>query len=143
MKSTRTIISNALILTLILAGSMVFAQNPPEIERALQVQGARVTLPVSAAITKDVFTPEFIRGARENFNNFHFQMGGDHALYYAMHLEEFMPSTESAPNINYKPLERDLRPELRYVTQTTSQGDLSLEEYMNHPVLEDIILSKP
>ena len=44
MKSTRTIISNALILTLILAGSMVFAQNPPEIERALQVQGARLQL---------------------------------------------------------------------------------------------------
>jgi hypothetical protein len=44
MKSTRTIISNALILTLILAGSMVFAQNPPEIERALQMQGARLQL---------------------------------------------------------------------------------------------------
>ncbi len=41
-------------------------QNPPAIEEALKVPGARVTLPVSVAITKDVFTPEFIRGARAN-----------------------------------------------------------------------------
>ena len=104
------------------------------IDAALKVEGARVTLPVSAAITKDAFTPEFIRTARDNFNNFHFQMGGDHALYYAMHIAEFMPSTEAAPNAIYKPLDRNIKPEIRYVKQATSQGDLTLEEYMNHPL---------
>ena len=108
--------------------------NPPEIEEALAVEGARVTLPVSAAITKDVFTPEWVRTARANWNNFHFQMGGDHALYYAMHLEEFIPSSEASPNIAYKPLQREILPELRYIVQPTAQGDLTLEEYMNHPI---------
>jgi hypothetical protein len=41
---------------------------------------------VSVAITKDVFTPDYIRSVLKNLGNFHFQMGGDHALYYAMHL---------------------------------------------------------
>ena len=104
------------------------------IEDALKVEGARVSLPVSAAITKAAFTPEFIRSARENFSNFHFQMGGDHALYYAMHLEKFMPSAESAPNEEYKPLERNIKPEIRYIKQETSKGDLTLEEYMNDPL---------
>jgi CubicO group peptidase (beta-lactamase class C family) len=108
-------------------------QNPPAIEEALKVPGARVTLPVSVAITKDLFTPEFIRGARANFGNFHFQMGGDHALYYAMHLQEFMPATESAPSMEYRPLERNLKPEIRNIKQKTSKGDLTLEEYMTDP----------
>ncbi|MDA2950771.1 MAG: serine hydrolase [Actinomycetota bacterium] len=108
--------------------------DPPEVEEALKVEGARVTLPVSAAITKDVFTPKFIRVARKNWSNFHFQMAGDHALYYALHLAEFMPSTEASPNINYQALKRDLRPELLYLTQSTSGGGLTLQEYMINPL---------
>ena len=118
----------------VLAVSAWAEENPSEIEEALKVEGARVTLPVSAAITKNVFTPEFIRSARKNWSNFHFQMAGDHALYYAMHLEEFMPSAEASPNINYKPLERDLRPELRHLTTTTSKGEMALQDYMTDPL---------
>ena len=110
-----------------------YAEMEMAIQDALTVEGATVTLPVSAAITKDAFTPGFIRSARDNFNNFHFQMGGDHALYYALHLQEFMPAAESAPNVEYRPLQRDIRPEIRNVSQTTSNGALTLEEYMNHP----------
>ncbi len=88
--------SSAVIATILtLSGTAALAQDPPEVVEALKVEGARVTLPVSVAITKDVFTPEFIRNARKNWGNFHFQMGGDHALYYAMHLGEFMPSGRS------------------------------------------------
>lgn len=104
------------------------------IEDALKVDGARVTLPVSAAITKDVFTPEYVSNARKSWNNFHFQMGGDHALYYAMHLQEFMYAAESAPSMEYKPLERNIKPEIRNVRQQTSKGDITLEEYMNDPL---------
>lgn len=109
-------------------------QNTPEIEQALSVEGARVTLPVREAITKDVFTPEYISSARKHWNNFHFQMGGDHALYYAMHLGEFMPSAEATPNIDYKPLERAIRPELELLTTKTSKGDMALKNYMTDPL---------
>ncbi|GAL27815.1 hypothetical protein JCM19239_4780 [Vibrio variabilis] len=37
-------------------------------------------MPVEAA--KGTFSPEFVDAARAKFNNFHWQMGGDHALYY-------------------------------------------------------------
>jgi CubicO group peptidase (beta-lactamase class C family) len=127
--------SVAVIATILtLSGTAALAQDPPQVVEALKVEGARVTLPVSVAITKDVFTPEFIRSARENWGNFHFQMGGDHALYYAMHLGEFMPSAEASPNVNYKVLERDLRPELLHLKQSTSKGDLTLQEYMVDPL---------
>lgn len=107
---------------------------PPEVVEALKVEGARVTLPVRAAITKDVFTPQFIRSARKHWNSFHFQMAGDHALYYAMHLEEFMPSAEAAPSVTYRPLERDLRPELQFLTMQTSKGEMTLSHYMTDPL---------
>jgi CubicO group peptidase (beta-lactamase class C family) len=109
-------------------------KNPKVIEDALKVDGARVTLPVGEAITKTVFTPEYVAKARKSWNNFHFQMGGDHALYYSMHLQEFMYSSESAPSMEYRPLERNIRPEIRNVRQQTSKGDITLEEYMNDPL---------
>ena len=129
-----------LIIHLLFFCSLSMAQKLSEtemtaaIDDALKVEGARVTLPVSAAINKEVFTPEFVRGARDKFNNFHFQMGGDHALYYSMHLEEFMPSAFAAPNRVYKPLERNINPQVADLKQSTSRGDLTLNEYMNHPM---------
>lgn len=131
-KFFRSMAATATILTL--CGAPALAQAPPEVVQALKVEGARVTLPVSVAASKEAFTPEFIRTARANWGNFHFQMGGDHALYYAMHLDEFMPSAEASPNIEYKTLERNLRPELLNLKQSTSQGDLSLEDYMVDPL---------
>ena len=101
-------------------------KNPKVIEDALKVDGARVTLPVGEAITKTVFTPEYVDKARKSWNNFHFQMGGDHALYYAMHLQEFMYSAESAPSMEYRPLERNIRPEIRNVRQQTSKGNITI-----------------
>lgn len=122
---------SAFLCLAVFALPAVAQQASTQIEKALKVEGARVTLPVSEAITKDVFTPEWVDKARESWDNFHFQMGGDHALYYAMHLQEFMYSSESAPSMEYRPLERNIRPEIRNVRQQTSKGNITLEEYMN------------
>jgi CubicO group peptidase (beta-lactamase class C family) len=128
------LVLSASLAAVMTAGAAWAQDYPPEVEEALKVEGARVPLPVSVAITKDAFTPDFIRSARKKWSNFHFQMAGDHALYYAMHLEQFMPSAEAAPNINYRPLERDLRPELRYLTTQISKGDMTLQDYMTDPL---------
>ncbi|MBE0639370.1 MAG: beta-lactamase family protein [Bacteroidales bacterium] len=122
---------SAFLCLAVFALPAVAQQASTQIEKALKVEGARVTLPVGEAITKDVFTPEWIDKARKSWDNFHFQMGGDHALYYAMHLQEFMYSAESAPSMEYRPLERNIRPEIRNVRQQTSKGNITLEEYMN------------
>ena len=71
---------------------MAFAENP--VEAALQVEGAQVTLTVKDA--QQSFTPSFVASARENFNNFHWQMGGDHSVYYNLHMSEFMPTAFAA-----------------------------------------------
>ncbi|AIL73353.1 serine hydrolase domain-containing protein [Vibrio vulnificus] len=128
-----------LAITAALFSGMLFAENSTNnmsqiIENALKEPGARVTLPVKAAATKEAFTPAFVKEAREHFNNFHFQMGGDHALYYGLHLEEFMPSAESVPNIDYKPLTRKIDEKIGSITQPTSLGDITLDEYVNHPL---------
>jgi CubicO group peptidase (beta-lactamase class C family) len=45
-----------------------------------------------------------------------------------------MYSSESAPSMEYRPLERNIRPEIRNVRQQTSKGNITLEEYMNDPL---------
>lgn len=106
----------------------------------LAVPGARVTLPVSAATS--AFATDFVQDARARFGNFHFQMGGDHALYYAGHLSEFMPTAMSVPDARHVPLEEDLRPGLGALRQTTERGELTLDEFVEHPMfrLQGIML---
>lgn len=99
---------------------------------ALQVPGAQVTLPVERA--KEPFTPEFVDAARANFNNFHWQMGGDHTLYYNMHMSEFMPTAVASPNYDYKPFSKEIKPELGELkVETQSKGVLSLDQYLAEP----------
>ena len=62
---------------LLMAASAVQAQDNP-LAPYLEVPGAKTTLPVSTA--KAPFPLEFARDARERFDNFHYQLGGDHAL---------------------------------------------------------------
>ena len=45
------------------------------LDQFLSVPGARTTLPVSAA--KQGFSATFADEARQHFDNFHYQMGGD------------------------------------------------------------------
>jgi CubicO group peptidase (beta-lactamase class C family) len=121
--------SIALLLTVIVV-SASWAQEDV-VEEALKKDGAQPTLPVAAA--KKPFTPKFIDGARKAFDNFHWQMAGDHALYYNLHMSEMMETAVASPSMQYKPLERDIRPELGNLKAKTSKGELTLNEYAVHP----------
>jgi hypothetical protein len=64
----------------------------------------------------------------------HLQMGGDHALYYNLHLSEVLYTAVSKPNELYKPLEKALRPKLGdEVSFTVNEGELTLNDYVVHP----------
>eukprot|EP01029_Cantina_marsupialis_P019959 TRINITY_DN4650_c0_g1_i5.p1 TRINITY_DN4650_c0_g1~~TRINITY_DN4650_c0_g1_i5.p1 ORF type:complete len:457 (-),score=35.31 TRINITY_DN4650_c0_g1_i5:70-1440(-) len=122
-----TLIISSLTLSSLAVSSTVFAENP--VEAALKVEGAQVTLTVKDA--PKAFTPEFVNAARENFNNFHWQMGGDHSVYYNLHMSEFMPTAFAAPSENYKPLVKNIDPRLaKLKVETDSKGELTMEEYL-------------
>lgn len=104
--------------------------NP--LESYLAVPGATTTLSVDAA--KSPWPLEFANAARESFDNFHYQLGGDHALYYNENLAEMLPTAYSSPNPSYMPLEVALDDSIgSAVSFTTKQGDLTLDEYVVHP----------
>lgn len=107
------------------------AQENP-LAKYLAVPGAKTTLPVSAA--KQPFPLDFVIDARAKFENFHYQLGGDHALFYNGHLGEFLPSAVSQPNEQYLPLEAALNPKIgKQVTFAVKEGELTLDEYVAHP----------
>jgi CubicO group peptidase (beta-lactamase class C family) len=106
------------------------ADNP--LAKYLDVPGATTTLPVSSA--KSPFPLEFAEDARKKFENFHYQLGGDHALYYNLHLSEVLHTAMSKPNAVYRPLEKALAPDVGdKVSFTTKEGELTLNEYVVHP----------
>lgn len=123
----------AMAVTSIALGNYAVAnknQNP--VEAALSAEGAQVTLPVEAA--KQPFSNEFVDAARAGFNNFHWQMGGDHSFYYNMHMSEFMPTAVASPSENYKPLVKNIQPELaKLKVQTESKGEMTMEDYLADP----------
>ncbi|MDN3681054.1 serine hydrolase domain-containing protein [Vibrio tapetis subsp. quintayensis] len=117
----------AVLVSLATASSFAIAVNP--VEEALKVKGAQVTLTVQEAST--AFTPSFTDSARELFNNFHWQMGGDHSVYYNMHMSEFLPTALAAPNEEYKPLVKNIDPRLAALkVDTESKGPLTMDEYL-------------
>ena len=119
----------ALVLSLIPLGAS--AEDNP-LAKYLEVPGARTTLPVEAA--KEPFFFEFANAARKHFDNFHYQLGGDHALYYNLNLGEFLPTAYSSPNPRFMPLERAFDASIgSSVSFTTKEGELSLEDYVVHP----------
>ncbi len=121
----------AMVAILAMPAFAINVQANP-VEGALKVEGAQVTLPVETA--RDSFTPEFVNKARENFNNFHWQMGGDHALYYNMYMNEFTQSALASPHQDYKPLVKNINPELgKLKVQTRAKGELTMDEYMAEP----------
>lgn len=119
----------SLLSTYTIAANTV-TQNP--LEASLKAEGALVTLPVETA--KEPFEPSFIDAARRGFNNFHWQMGGDHSMYYNMYMNEFMPTALASPNELYKPLKRNINPELdKLLVNTKSQGQMTMKDYLAHP----------
>ena len=98
----------------------------------LKVPGATTTLPVSFA--KSPFPLDFAKDAREKFENFHYQMGGDHALYYNLHLSEMLTTATSLPNQEFQALKQEPDRELgEAVKFTVKEGELSLDQYIAHP----------
>ena len=118
----------ALILAA-LAAPAVAQDNP--LAKYLAVPGAMTTLPVEA--TKSPWTLEFARQAQGAFENFHYQMGGDHALYYNQNLAEFLPTAYASPHPDYMPLERAIDASLGEVRWTTAEGEMALSDYLVHP----------
>lgn len=109
-------------------GNAEVAQNP--IEEALKVPGAKPVLPVSAA--KKTFSNDFIAEAHKYWGNFHWQMGGDHALYYNSNLSEFLPMTLTPPVGEVSQLQRNLIPDVKGTTFNRGNGSTSipLDEYV-------------
>ncbi|MCR9717292.1 beta-lactamase family protein [Vibrio parahaemolyticus] len=115
-----------------LYGQVVTATEENPVAVALKAEGAQVTLPVEAA--KKPFSNQFVDAARDGFNNFHWQMGGDHSFYYNMHMSEFMPTSVVSPNYDYQPLTKNLKPELAKLTvQTETKGEMMMEDYLADP----------
>jgi hypothetical protein len=104
-------------------------ENP--LAEFLTVPGATTTLPVSAA--KDGFSAEFVNDARTYFNNFQYQMGGDHALYYNLRLSEFLPTAGAPPADTVKELTVASDERVGQVRFTPKEGEMSLDGYVVHP----------
>lgn len=107
------------------------ASNNP-IEEALKLPGAKPTLPVSVA--KKPFNNDFIAEARKYWSNFHWQMGGDHALYYNTHLPEFIPMTLTPPVGQVSGLQRIPMPFLKSTTFVLNNGSttIPLDDYVKN-----------
>jgi CubicO group peptidase (beta-lactamase class C family) len=109
----------------------VLAQDNPLAE-FLKVPGATTTLPVDAA--KNPFPFDFAKAAQSSFDNFHYQLGGDHALYYNKNLSELLPTAYSAPHPDFLPLERGVDASIGDAVRfTPAEGEMSLSEYIVHP----------
>ena len=106
------------------------ADNP--LAKYLEVPGGATTLPVSVA--KAPFSLEFAQDAQQRFENFHYQLGGDHALYYNLHLSEVLHTATSKPNMEYRPLKKNMNKKIGSAVKfTAKEGELSLDEYAEHP----------
>lgn len=125
---SRTSLTVWITTAMIALGTTAQADNP--LEEALKVPGARPDLPVSAA--KDPFSADFIAEARTYWSNFHWQMGGDHALYYNTHLPEFMPMAIAPPVGDVSVLERAPDDSVKATTFTRADGSVAipLDDYV-------------
>ena len=123
----KTAIFTLAVLTAVGASA---ADNP--LAKYLEVPGGATTLPVSVA--KAPFSLEFAQDAQQRFENFHYQLGGDHALYYNLHLSEVLHTATSKPNMEYRPLKKNMNKKIGSAVKfTAKEGELSLDEYAEHP----------
>ncbi|WP_394241028.1 serine hydrolase domain-containing protein [Vibrio astriarenae] len=112
--------------------AQAMANLPEAMKQQLKQPGADVSFQVDRA--KQPFTPEFASEAIQAFDNFHWQMGGDHAVYYNGHISEVMPSALARPHEDFKPLERNIEPALNRLATQSGEGILTLEEYLANPI---------
>jgi len=122
---------NAIFTLAVLTAVGAFAADNP-LAKYLEVPGGATTLPVSVA--KAPFSLEFAQDAQQRFENFHYQLGGDHALYYNLHLSEVLHTATSKPNMEYRPLKKNMNKKIGSAVKfTAKEGELSLDEYAEHP----------
>lgn len=125
-------ITLATIAAMALSRAQLAAADENPLANSLEVPGAATTLPVNAA--KEPWPFDFAKDARARFDNFHYQLGGDHALYYNQNLSEFLPTAYSSPYPTYMPLEVALDERIGGAVKfTTKEGALTLDEYVVHP----------
>lgn len=60
-------------------------------------------------------------------------MGGDHAMYYNSHMNEFLTTAISSPNAEYKSLERAINNDLDELKVETSKGSFTMADYLADP----------
>ena len=110
-----------------------FSAQPGSIQHQYPQQiGPQISLEVNQA--KQSFPLEFVRQAHDSFDAIHYQMGGDHALYYNKRLNEFLPSAMIEPAQGCQPLPLNIHPELPGICQSVpGLGELSLKAYVEHP----------
>ncbi|WP_421903316.1 serine hydrolase domain-containing protein [Maridesulfovibrio sp.] len=123
-----------ILMSAMLAAGVVycFAQEST-LEKSLAKAGAKVTMPVSAA--KNPFPKDFVKQARDSFDSFHAQMGGDHTLYYLLNWPALTPTDLSMPNIAYMPLKYALDDRIGKITvKTDSAGEITLDQYAKKEV---------
>jgi len=115
-----------------LTGPLASLAEDSPLAKYLDAPGAKTTLPVDTA--RSPFPLAFVQDAQARFENFHYQLGGDHALYYNLHLSELLNTAVSKPNPLYRPLDKALDAELGdKVSFTTREGELTLNQYVVHP----------
>ena len=120
----------AFVFVLISTAGLHAQDNP--LAKYLEVPGAKTTMTVDTA--KKPFTLAFAQDAQKRFENFHYQLGGDHALYYNLHLSEMLHTAHSKPNEAYKPLAKKINAQIgEKVTFTVKEGELTLNQYVVHP----------
>ena len=93
------------VMAILLATHLTIRAQDNPLAKYLEVPGAKTTLPVSAA--KEPFALDFVQDAQKRFENFHYQLGGDHALYYNLNLSEVLHTALSKPHDTYRPLEKE------------------------------------
>lgn len=132
MKFSKFVFTSITLISLILS-TMTTAQTNEAVEAAMKAPGARVTLPVS--VVREGFDKEFVDSAREQFSNFHMQLGGDHALYYTTHFTEFVPAAMALSSGPVSNLTRRPKPGLADLTYTMGDGSTSttLEAHIQNP----------
>ncbi|MFO1114201.1 MAG: serine hydrolase domain-containing protein [Beijerinckiaceae bacterium] len=132
MKRTLAIGISAVLAAAILLAPANVALAQSQVEEALKVPGAKPVLPVSAA--RKPFDNAFIAEARKYWGNFHWQMGGDHALYYNTHLSEFMPMAVAPPVGDVSRLRRSPVASVKKTVFVHADGSqaIPLDEYVTN-----------
>ena len=122
MNRVLTTFTSGLLVSLMLTTTAV-AQTDDAVAEAMKAPGAKITLPVS--VVREGFDKEFVDSAREQFSNFHMQLGGDHALYYTTHFTEFVPAAMALSSGSVSVLARRPMSELADLTYTMGDGSTS------------------